>query len=75
MKRNPDQAHLFATDIRKVCLNSMCDEVAVNCPLKETCCRNCGHYLVRINEKTWQKKYKDSPIIVDYATGEILSAS
>ena len=59
----------------KVCLDPCCQEVALNCPVKTTRCKNCGSRLIIINQKTYEEKYKNDFFQYDYLTGERITTS
>ncbi len=50
-----------------MCINPNCNEVAVNCPKKETSCRNCSSRLVDISNDLYEKKYSSSFWKIDYS--------
>lgn len=52
----------------KVCIDPSCNEVAHNIEKKETRCRTCNGIMVRINEKTYLKKFSDNFFQFDYLT-------
>jgi|JI9StandDraft_1071089.scaffolds.fasta_scaffold408198_1 hypothetical protein len=59
----------------KVCLDPCCQEVALNCPVKTTRCKNCGSRLIIINQKTYEEKYKNDFFQYNYLTGERVTTS
>lgn len=54
----------------KVCPDPQCEEVALNCNTKETRCRNCGGWLIAIDQKTYEKKFQYSCFQIDYSSTE-----
>jgi len=53
--------------VLKVCGNPQCSEVAHNCAIKETHCRNCSFGLKKINSKTYLRNFKFNYFQRDYS--------
>jgi len=54
----------------KICGNPHCDAIWHNIPKKITRCKNCNGNIIIINEKTYNKKFKNNFFQYDYETDE-----
>lgn len=55
--------------IIKVCPDPGCEAVWHNVPKKHTRCKDCGGWIIAINEKTFWKKYSKNFFQYDFETG------
>jgi hypothetical protein len=60
----------FEDKLIKVCLDPMCEAVYHNCEPSDRRCLCCGHKLLRIDAKTWEKKYSKWFWQYDFQTQE-----
>lgn len=56
--------------IIKICVVPGCESVAHNCNDKPTYCDNCSGRMIKINEKTYLKKFVRNPFQYDFKTNE-----
>lgn len=54
----------------KVCGDPHCEAVYHNCPEKVTHCTNCNGWLKKVNQATYELKFKGHYFQYDYPTGE-----
>ncbi|MFK5880111.1 MAG: hypothetical protein QM478_11540 [Flavobacteriaceae bacterium] len=54
----------------KICVDPICGDVYHNVNYMQKYCLNCGGRMIKINEKTYFKKFSYSPHQFDYQTGE-----
>jgi hypothetical protein len=56
--------------VTKICPDPQCEAVWHKCPKKNTHCLDCGGNIIQINEKTYNKKFKNSFFQYDFKTHE-----
>ena len=54
----------------KVCPDLHCEAVYHNVQAKQTRCKNCGGWIIKINDKTYWKKFSENFFQYDYTTEE-----
>ena len=69
---NEDVVVVHELKCTKVCPDPHCEAVWHNCPNTEKYCKDCGHRIIKINEKTFEKKFQGWFFQYDYNTGEYL---
>jgi len=58
----------FNMECIKVCPDPQCEAIFHNCPKNLTKCKDCGGWIIAINEDTYWKKFAKSFFQYDYAS-------
>lgn len=58
-------------NVIKVCPDPGCEAVWHNCPRKETRCKDCGGWIMKITAEWYIKKFSNNFFQYDYLTHEL----